>query len=143
MSAQVPPSRLSRLADRRDIGLFVVVGLALFAFTVVWALFLADINIPVIGQNLFMLLVVMAASAIVAFIPRISWGSSETRPGARLMVRLGMGMQIFGLIITPVGLFYETNPVISVPIGFASFLTVFFGVFIAGFGGNMLAPPRA
>jgi hypothetical protein len=117
MSAQVPPSRLSRIADRRDIGLFVVVGLALFAFTVVWALFLSELEIPFIGQNLFMLLVVLAAS--------------------------GLAMQIFGLIITPVGLFYETNPVISVPIGFASFLTVFFGVFIAGFGGNMLAPPRA
>ena len=143
MSAQVSPTRSSRLADRRDIGLFVVVGLALFAFTVVWALFLSGVNIPVIGQKVFMLLVVLAASALVAIIPRATWGSHETRPGARLMVRLGLAMQIFGLIITPVGLFYETNPVISVPIGFAAFLTVFFGVFIAGFGGNMLAPPRA
>lgn len=143
MSAQVSPSRTSRLADRRDIGLFVVAGLALFAFSVVWALFLSGLTIPVIGQKVFMLLVVLAFSALVAVIPRLTWGSGETRPGARLMVRLGLAMQIFGLIITPVGLFYETNPVISVPIGFAAFLTVFFGVFIAGFGGNMLAPPRA
>lgn len=143
MSAQVTPPRVSRLADRRDIGLFVVVGLALFALTVVWALFLSGLPIPIIGQNGLMLLMVLAASALVAIIPRVTWGSNETRPGARLMVRLGLAMQIFGLIITPVGLFYETNPVISVPVGFAAFLTVFFGVFIAGFGGNMLAPPRA
>ncbi|HEY0604454.1 MAG TPA: hypothetical protein VGD58_16145 [Herpetosiphonaceae bacterium] len=143
MSAQVTPPRTSRLADRRDIGLFVVVGLALFAFTVVWALLLSGLAIPLIGQKGLMLVVVLAASALVAIIPRVTWGSNETRPRARLMVRLGLAMQIFGLIITPVGLFYETNPVISVPIGFAAFLTVFFGVFIAGFGGNMLAPPRA
>lgn len=143
MSAQVSRSRLGRLADRRDIGLFVVVSLALFAFTVVWALFLAQLPILIIGQKGLMLLVVMAASALVALVPMFTWGRGERRPGARFMVRLGLAMQIFGLIITPVGLFYETNPVISVPIGFAAFLTVFFGVFVSGFGGNMIAPPRA
>ncbi len=112
-------------------------------FSIVWALFLANITIPVIGQKLFLLLVVLAAAALAAFIPRITWGRNEDRPLARLMVRLGMAMQIFGLVITPIGVWYEANPVISVPVGFASFLVVFFGVFIAGFGGNMIAPPRA
>jgi hypothetical protein len=56
---------------------------------------------------------------------------------------MGLGMQIFGLLIAPIGLYFETDPTRSVPIGFAAFTAVFFGVFVAGFGGNMLAPPRA
>ena len=140
MLARISPFRI---ADRRDVLLFIVIGLALFGFTVAWALFLANITIPVIGQNIFLLLVVLAAAAVAAFIPRIAWGRSEDRPTARLMIRLGLAMQIFGLVITPIGVWYEANPVISVPVGFASFLVVFFGVFIAGFGGNMVAPPRA
>ncbi len=139
MLARISPFRI---ADRRDVLLFTAVGLALFGFSVVWALFLANMTIPVIGQKMLMLLVVLAASALVAFVPRAAWGRSEDRPLARLMVRLGLAMQIFGLAITPIGLYYESNPVVSVPVGFAAFLAVFFGVFIAGFGGNMIAPPR-
>ncbi len=139
MLARISPFRI---ADRRDVLLFAGVGLALFGFTVAWALFLANITIPVIGQKIFLLLVVLAASVVVAFLPRLAWARSEDRPLARLMVRLGLAMQILGLVITPIGLFYESNPVVSVPVGFASFLAVFFGVFIAGFGGNMITPPR-
>lgn len=135
--------RSLHIADRRDVLLFVVVGLALFAFTVVWALFLAQIQIPIIGQTNFLFLVVIVASVVVALIPRSLWGRNETRPLARLFVRLGLGLQIFGLVITPVGLYFETNPVISVPVGYASFLAIFFGVFIAGFAANALAPARA
>ena len=140
MLARISPFRV---ADRRDVLLFTVVGLVVFGFSVVWALFLANLPIPIIGQKGFMLLVVLAFSALVAIIPRFTWGRNETRPGARLMIRLGLAMQIFGILITPVGLYYETNPVVSVPVGFAGFLVVFFGVFIAGFGGNMIAPARA
>ena len=140
MLARISPFRI---ADRRDVLLFTVAGLAIFGFSVVWALFLANLDIPIIGQNGLMLLVVLAFSALVAVIPRFTWGHDEARPGARLMVRLGLAMQIFGILVTPIGLYFEANPVVSVPIGFASFLTVFFGVFIAGFGGNMIAPPRA
>ncbi|HEX6291354.1 MAG TPA: hypothetical protein VFZ66_19375 [Herpetosiphonaceae bacterium] len=133
----------SRIADRRDVGLFTVAGLVLIAFTIVWALFLAQLTIPIIGQKVFMLLVVLGFSLLAGLVPYLTWGRGERRPIASFMVRVGLAMQIFGLLITPIGLLYETNPVISVPIGFAAFLTVFFGVFVSGFGGNMLAPPRA
>jgi FtsH-binding integral membrane protein len=135
--------RSLNIADRRDVLLFTVVGLALFVFSIVWALFLAQIEIPIIGQNLFLTLVVIVAALVVAIVPRGAWGRNETKPRARFAVRFGLGLQIFGLVITPVGLYYETLPAISVPVGFASFLAIFFGVFIAGFGGNALAPDRA
>jgi hypothetical protein len=127
-----------RIADRRDVLLFVVLGIAVFGITVAWALLFA----PLIGKA-FTLPMLLVFSLLAALIPYVSWGRGERRPVASFMVRFGLALQIFGLLTTPVGLFYETDPVISVPIGFASFLTVFFGVFIAGFGGNMLAPPRA
>lgn len=133
--------RSLNIADRRDVLLFAVVGLLLFGVVTAWSLFLTSLLDT--WNNLFVLALVLLASLLVAVIPGISWDRNGLRPRARFMVRLGMAMQIFGVLITPVGLYFETNPVISVPIGFASFLTVFFGVFIAGFGGNMLAPPRA
>jgi hypothetical protein len=133
---------LFRVADRRDVLLFTVLGLAVIGFSVVWALFLANLPIPLIGQNGFLFLAVIAFSVLAAVIPFFTWGRSETRPVARALVRFGLALQIFGILITPVGLYYATNPVVSVPVGFASFLTVFFGVFIAGFAGNLIAPPR-
>lgn len=135
--------RSLNIADRRDVLLFAVVGLALFAFTVVWSLFLAQITIPILGQTNFKFLTVIAASLVAAIVPRLLWARNETKPRARFAVRFGLALQIFGLVITPVGLFFETNPVISVPIGYAAFLAVFFGVFIAGFGANALAPDHA
>lgn len=137
---------LSRLnfAPRRDVQLFVVLGLAALVFSIVWALFLAQPIATATGSttanNFLMLGVVLLLSLIAAAIPFLTQRGSETHPIARAAVRLGMGMQIFGLLITPIGLFFEANPVISVPVGFASFLVVFFGVFIAGFGANSLAP---
>jgi hypothetical protein len=127
--------RSLNIADRRDVLLFVVIAIVVFALTAVMAV-TGTINK---GFTLGLLIV---AALLAAVIPAISWGRGESRPRARFMVRLGLAMQIFGVIMTPVGLYYETNPVISVPVGFAAFLSVFFGVFIAGFGGNMLAPPR-
>lgn len=132
--------RSLNIADRRDVLLFTVVGLLLFGVVTAWSLFLtATLDT---WNNLFVLGLVLAASLLVAIIPGVSWGRNETRPRARFWVRVGLAMQIFGTLITPIGLYFETNPIISVPIGFAAFLTVFFGVFVAGFAGNMLAPPR-
>ena len=141
MTARVyTPSGTSRL----NIIIYAAGSIALFAVMVAWALFLSTLSIPILGQKNFVWLIVLAFSALTA---GASWvltgGRSSARPIAQLMVRLGIAMEIMALIITPIGLFYETNPVVSVPIGYASFLTMFFGVFIAGFGGNMLAPPRA
>lgn len=123
------------IADRRDVLLFVVLAIVVFALTALMAV-TGNIN------KLYTLGLLIITSVIAAVIPAFTWGRGESRPRARFMVRLGLAMQVFGVIMTPVGLYYETNPVISVPVGFAAFLSVFFGVFIAGFGGNMLAPPR-
>lgn len=130
--------RSSNIADYRDILLFVGVGLVVFVITVVWALTFSS----VVG-NIFTLSLIVLAAAIVTIIPYFTWGRSESHPIARAFVRFGLGLQVFGLLITPVGLYYETTPDISVPVGFGSFLAVFFGVFIAGFGGNFIAPKRA
>lgn len=139
--------RSLNLAPRRDVLLFVALGVAALGFAIVWALFLAAPIAQATGSttanNFLVLGVILLLSAIAAAIPFVTSGRSETRPIARAMVRLGLGMEIFGLLVTPVGLFFESDPIISVPIGFASFLVVFFGVFIAGFGGNMLAPKAA
>ena len=132
-----------RVAPRRDVLIYAVGVIALLAFTVLWALFIAPITIPFLGQKLFLWIIVLGFSALVAVASWIGGGRSAPRPIARLMVRLGLAMEILALTITPIGLFYATNPIVSVPVGFAAFLTMFFGVFIAGFGGNMIAPPRA
>lgn len=132
--------RSINIADRRDVLLFLVVGVLLFGVVAAWSQLLTGLLDT--WNNLFVLGLVLLASVAVAFIAHVSWGRNADRRRARFMVRLGLAMQIFGTLITPIGLYFETNPIISVPIGFASFLVVFFGVFIAGFGGNMLAPPR-
>lgn len=128
--------RSLNIADRRDVLLFTVVGVLVFAGILGLAL------TGLIGK-LFALLLVLGGALVVSVVPMLTWDRGAPRPIARLMVRLGLALQIFGTLITPVGLYYETNPVISVPVGFAAFLTVFFGVFVSGFGGNMLAPARA
>lgn len=133
--------RSINIADRRDVLLFVVLSLVAFGATLAWALLLAGVA-PAL-DNWIVLGLVIILSALAAVIPAISWARGTRLPRAQFLVRFGLGLQIFGLLITPIGLYYETNPVISVPIGFASFLTVFFGIFIAGFGGNMLAPKKA
>lgn len=135
--------RSSNIANPRDVVLYAGLGVALLAFTIVWALFLTDAIAVVLPNTMFMLLVVVVFAILAALVPRITYGRNETHPNARLAVRLGLALEIFGLLITPVGIFYATNPVISVPVGFAGFLAVFFGTFIAGFGGNVLAPKRA
>ncbi len=132
-----------RIADRRDVLLFVILGILSVAVTLAWALLISPIYSATTIGNTITLGTLLVFSILAALIPYFTWGRQERRPIASFMVRFGMALQIFGLIVTPIGLVYETNPVISVPVGFASFLTVFFGVFIAGFGGNMLAPPRA
>jgi hypothetical protein len=132
-----------RIADRRDVFLFVLLGVLAIAVTIAWALLITPIYSSATSGKAITLGTLLILSILAGLIPYFTWGRGSRRPIAALMVRIGLALQIFGLIVTPIGLVYETNPVISVPVGFASFLTVFFGVFIAGFGGNMLAPPRA
>ena len=128
---------------RRDILIYVVGAIALFAVMVGWALFVAPFVIPILGQTNLVLLIVVGCSVLTGVASWVTGGRASKRPIAALMVRVGLAMEILSLVVTPIGLFYETNPVVSVPIGYAAFLTMFVGVFVAGFGGNMLAPPRA
>jgi hypothetical protein len=140
------------LGDRRDVLLFTALGIVSIVVTLGWALLvLSGIfnieNIEVFGISLpntyFLTLIVFGISALAAVLPRVLWARDERKPRATLMVRFGMALQIFGILITPIGLWWATNPIISVPVGFASFTAVLLGMFIAGFGGNMLAPAKA
>lgn len=134
-----------QIASRRDVVLFVIATLLLLAFTMVWAVFLTPIINDQVLNKYFLTLVILIAAAVPALIPRFlpGWGGTERRPWAAFMVRFGMALLIFGVLITPIGLFYATDTQRSVPVAFASFTAVLLGIFVAGFGGNMLAPPRA
>ena len=136
---------------RRDLILFAAATVLAIAVTIVWMLFLVDI----IGGfwvgneqriNKYFLTVVLIGLAIV--VSAVSLLGARRESGARgmlpgFLVRFGLALQIFGILITPIALRYSTNPTISVPVGFASFTTVFAGLFLAGLGANMQVPRRA
>lgn len=146
--------RLSALhiADRRDVVLVTILGIASLAFNLVWAFFLVEVTGPIgpyvgLAENdfnkYFITFVLLAFAVIAAFIPRISWGRADRKPRASLMVRFGLSLMIFSLLLTLVGVYFATDPTRSVPAGFSAFTGMLLGTFVAGFGGNMLAPPRA
>jgi uncharacterized membrane protein len=139
--------RSLNLVPRNDALLVLGLGLLIFGFAAVWSVVLADSIFRQFRSstpnNFLMLLVLIGFAAVATIVPWFTWGRNETRKIARAMVRFGISIQVFAVLITPVGLYFETDPVIAVPIGYASFLAMFLGVFVAGFGGNMLAPPRA
>ncbi len=140
--------------DRRNIGLFVLGSLAAFGLTVVWHLFLVE---PITNfapgnaqrLNKYVLTFLLFGLSGAVTLASLALSRREGRragllglvPG--LMVRFGLALQIFGTVITPVGLYYAADPTRSVPVGFAAFTMVFLGLFVAGFGGNMFAPRRA
>lgn len=146
-------SRLSRLqiASRRDVLLFVAASVLMLAVEVVWLLVLEPLVNNLAGPNgqlynkYVLTLLVLGVAALAAFVPNLmpNWGRSERKPRASFMVRFGIALQIFGLLISPIGLLYATDPAISVPVAFAAFTAVLIGVFVAGFGGNMIAPAHA
>ncbi len=139
---------------RLDIALFALAALAAVGFTVLWHLTMVDwIGSLWRGNeqriNKYFLTVVLYGLAFGVTI--VSLGLAHLRgprPGLfallpGFLVRFGLALQIFGILIMPIALWYAGDPTRSVPIGFASFSTLFIGVFIAGFGGNMIAPRRA
>ncbi|WP_026370970.1 hypothetical protein [Kallotenue papyrolyticum] len=136
--------RSFQLAPRNDVLLFLGLDLGLFALTIVWALLLAEpiFRVAKKGNNYLILLLLFLFALLAALIPYLTWGRRETRPRARFMVRFGLALQIFAVTLTLPAIYFASNPVVAVPIGFATFLAMFTGVFLAGFGGNMLAPPR-
>lgn len=135
-------SRL-QLASRRDVLLYVVATIVVLVICAAWAVLVVPIfNDQVLNKYLITIvfLVISIAMGFVGGIPRLR--GSRRSLGA-FMVRAGMAMQIFGTAISLVGLFYATDPSRSVPVAFAAFTLVFLGIFVAGFGGNMLAPKSA
>ncbi len=140
--------------DRRNIFLFVLGSLLALGVTVFWDFFLlgpiTDFA-PDNAQNLnkyVLTLLLFGLSAAVTLASLALSRREGRRPGMLgllpgLMVRFGLALQIFGTVITPIGLWYAGDPTRSVPIGFAAFAMVFLGLFVAGFGGNMIAPRRA
>jgi hypothetical protein len=134
-----------RIVSWRDIILFAVVIVAVFVATVVWSL--PGSGADIIGQvvNRYLLTVLyLGAAAIVAIIPLFLPG--WPRGGHRIataMVRFGIALEIIAVLTSVIGLYFATDPTRSVPIGFAAFTAMLIGLFVAGFGGNQLAPPRA
>ena len=138
--------------NRRDLILYVIGAIVAIGFTFFWqAALVGPIGSLWAGNeqraNKYFLTVVMYGVAVVVTI--LSYLASlrdADRSGRRMvpgiMVRLGLALEIFGILITPIALAYAGDPQRSVPIGFTAFSTVFVGLFIAGFGGNMLAPKR-
>lgn len=140
--------------SRRDIMLFALASLVAIGLTIGWHLALVDL----VGSfsrgneqraNKYFLTVVIFGLAFVAALASLALAQ---RGGARpslfgllpgFLVRFGIALQLFGTLITPIGLFYATNPTRSVPVGFAAFSAVILGIIIAGVGGNMLLPRRA
>jgi len=145
------------IGSRRDILLFVATSILAFGITVVWAFALVEF---IAGGdqtlNKYLLTIVILGIAFLAgAIPLLlRWDREEDGRGrgrfglssraiAAFMVRFGLAAQIFGVLITLVGLYFATDPTRSVPVAFASFTAVLLGLFVAGFGGNVLAPARA
>ena len=142
---------------RRDLGLFTGAALLAIVVALLWHLFLIDAITNVVPycqsnsqvcNKWFLTLVIGGLAVAVSLVSLMLAGRSRggmTRHDqiAGFMIRFGLAMQIFGILITPLGLVYATDPTRSVPVGFAAFTLAFIGIFLAGFGGNMVAPRRA
>src|SRR3712207_1714997 len=134
-----------------DIALFALAALAGVVLVIVWHLTLVDwvgsfwrgneqrINKYVLTLVLYGLAFGVAIVSLgLAHVRGPRPGLAALLPG--FLVRFGLALQILGILIVPIALWYAADPTRSVPIGFTSFSMVFIGVFIAGFGGNMIAP---
>lgn len=152
--------RLERLGigSRRDILLFVAGSLVAFGLTIVWAfvLFRLIANGDQRINKYLLALAILGVAAVLGAIPLLlGWerGAEEGRARGRFglsqraigafMIRFGIAAQIFALLISLIGLYFATDPTRSVPVAFASFTAALLGLFVAGFGGNVLAPARA
>ena len=136
---------------RRELLLFAGAAVVALVITILWDLLLVDpiaVMFPNNSQvaNKYLLTFLMYGLAFLAavvslFLARRSGG--ETTRGhliAGFLIRFGLALEVFGLLITPVALVHATNPTRSVPVGFAFFACVFVGIVLAGIGGNIIAP---
>ncbi len=138
---------------RRDTALFVGGTILALGLTALWDLLLVEPitaafpnNAQVVTKYLLTAMIIALAGAItlVSLVLARRQGAGAERRGmiAGFLIRFGLALQIFGIFIVPIGLIYSTNPTRSVPVGFAAFTAVFLGLFVAGIGGNMVAPRR-
>lgn len=130
---------------RRDAVIFTGATILVILLTIVWDLFLVDLIGTQALNKYFLTVVLFGLALVLAFVSAIAAGRNGRSRGmvSSLLARFGLALQIFGIMITPIGLYYATNPTRSVPIGFAAFSSVILGIIIAGIGGNMLVPRRA
>jgi cation transport ATPase len=139
--------RFPSVASRRDVLLMAAAVLVVFAITAVWGVFLAGQVNPFRGQNAskyFLTLLFFGAAAVVGGLPFVTrWDREQGHRLARLFVRAGTALMLFAVVASLVGLFYATDPVRSVPVGYATFTAMLIGLFMAGFAGNALIPDRA
>ena len=145
------------IGSRRDILLFVVATIAALGLTVVWAFVL--VNFIAAGDqtvNKYLLTIAtLGLAALTGLVPLLLRWDREPDGGRRgrfglsnraiaaFMVRFGIAAQIFAVLTCLVGLYFATDPTRSVAIAFWTFTLALLGLFVAGFGGNVLAPARA
>ncbi len=139
---------------RSDLLLYAIGAVLAFVVTVAWDLVLVD---PISAQfpnnsqiaNKYVLTFFMYGLAFLATIVSLVMarrGGGETTRATLLagfLIRFGLALEVFGILITPIGLWYATNPTRSVPVGFTAFSCIFVGILLAGVGGNIVAPRRA
>ena len=134
------------IASRRDVLLMTVATLVVFAIVTVWGVLLVG-RAPFESQNVskYVLTVLFfGAAAVVAVVPFVlRWDRDAGHPIARLIVRACIALQLFAVVSSVIGLLYATNPIVSVPVGFATFTAMLIGLLGAGFAGNTLAPATA
>jgi hypothetical protein len=139
--------------DRRDMVLYAGGLVLAIILTILWDLFLEPVvsnmfpdNAQVFNKYLLAVLIVGLAAvvALVSLVAAQRSGGLPTRNAliAGVLVRFGIALELLGITIIPIALYYSSDPTRSVPIGFAAFTAVFAGLFLAGIGGNMLAPRR-
>lgn len=145
------------IGSRRDIVLFTAASIVALGLTIAWAFVLVNF-IAGADQtiNKYLLTIAMLGiAALTGIVPLLlRWdrepeGSPRGRFGlsnraiAAFMVRFGLAAQIIAVLTCLVGLYFATDPTRSVPIAFSTFTLALLGLFVAGFGGNVLAPARA
>lgn len=137
--------------DRRNLLLFTVAVVLAFVLTLVWSLLLVDfIGSFWAGEeqriNKYLLTVALYGLAFLTAVASLGAGARGMARRALLpgfLVRFGMALELIGIVIIPIALWFGTDPTRSVPLGFAAFSLVMIGLIIAGIGGNMLVPRRA
>lgn len=134
------------IASRRDVLLMAVATLLVFVVVTVWGVLLAGEGLftSLAVSQFFLLFLFLGGAAAVGLLPFLTkWDQDAATRIPRLLVRVGIALQLFAIVSSVIGLWYATDPTRSVPVGFATFTAMLVGLFVAGFAGNALAPAKA